>query len=141
MKQKLLRPFIALVFLLFIAADSNAQEGFLGEIKLVGFNFTPRGWATCEGQLLPINQNRALFSLLGTMYGGDGRTTFALPDMWGRVPVGVGTGPGLKEVRQGQTNGPDKVAAAATGDTVKTITPYVAMRYVICLAGIFPSRN
>lgn len=63
------------------------SEPFLGEIKMTSFGFAPRGWAFCNGQLLPINQNQALFSILGTTYGGDGRTTFALPDMRGRVPV------------------------------------------------------
>jgi microcystin-dependent protein len=62
---------------------------FLGEIKIVGFNFAPQGWAECNGQFLPINQNQALFSLLGTMYGGNGQTTFALPDFRGRVPLHV----------------------------------------------------
>jgi microcystin-dependent protein len=62
-------------------------EPFLGEIKIVSFGFPPKGWALCNGQLLPINQNQALFSLLGTTYGGDGRTTFALPNLQGRAPV------------------------------------------------------
>ncbi len=66
------------------------SEPFLGEIKIVSFNFPPRGWALCNGQLLPINQNQALFSLLGTMYGGDGRTTFALPDFRGRTAIHIG---------------------------------------------------
>jgi len=65
-------------------------EPFLGEIRLVPFSFAPRGWAYCEGQLLPINQNQALFALLGTNFGGNGKTTFALPDLRGRVPVGAG---------------------------------------------------
>jgi microcystin-dependent protein len=63
------------------------SEPFLGEIRMVGFNFAPRGWATCDGQFLPINQNQALFSILGTTYGGNGTTTFALPDLRGRAPV------------------------------------------------------
>lgn len=63
------------------------SEPFLAEIRLVGFNFAPRGWATCDGQILPIMQNQSLYSLLGTTYGGDGRTTFALPDLRGRVPI------------------------------------------------------
>lgn len=67
-------------------------EPFIGEIQLFPFNFAPRGWAQCNGQLLPINQNQALFALLGTMYGGNGVTNFALPDLRGRVPVGVGGG-------------------------------------------------
>ena len=64
-------------------------EPFLAEIRIVGFNFPPRGWASCDGQILPINQNQALFSLLGTTYGGDGRTSFALPDLRGRTPIHV----------------------------------------------------
>lgn len=67
-------------------------EPFIGEIQVFPFGFAPRGWAQCNGQLLPINQNQALFSLLGTMYGGNGQTTFALPDLRGRVPLGVGSG-------------------------------------------------
>ncbi len=67
-------------------------EPFLSEIRIMTFNFAPKGWAMCNGQLLPINQNQALFSLLGTTFGGDGRVNFALPDLRGRVPVGVGSG-------------------------------------------------
>lgn len=77
-------------------------EPFLGQIQMFGFNFAPRGWANCDGQLLPIDQNQALYSLYGTTYGGDGRTTFALPDLRGRVPIHVGAGPGLPEYKQGQ---------------------------------------
>ena len=68
------------------------SEPYLSEIRLVSFSFPPRGWAFCNGQLLPINQNQALFSLLGTTYGGDGRVNFALPDLRGRVPVHMGDG-------------------------------------------------
>jgi microcystin-dependent protein len=68
------------------------SEPFLAEIKIVGFNFPPRGWAQCDGQILPINQNQALFSLLGTTYGGDGRTNFALPDLRGRAPMHESSG-------------------------------------------------
>lgn len=63
------------------------SEPFLAEIRMVGFNFAPRGWAFCDGQILPINQNQSLYSLLGTTYGGDGRTSFALPDLRGRTPI------------------------------------------------------
>lgn len=73
------------------------SEPFLAEIRLLSFAFPPKGWAPCNGQLLPINQNQALFSLLGTTYGGDGRTTFALPDLRDRVPVHVGGGVTLGE--------------------------------------------
>ena len=68
------------------------SEPFLAEIKIVGFNFAPRGWAFCDGQILPINQNQSLYSLLGTTYGGDGRTNFALPDLRGRTPIHIGSG-------------------------------------------------
>jgi microcystin-dependent protein len=68
-----------------------AIDPFLAEIQWVSFNFAPKGWALCNGQFLPINQNQALFSLLGTTYGGDGRVTFALPDLRGRLALGVGT--------------------------------------------------
>jgi microcystin-dependent protein len=71
------------------------SEPFLGQIMMVGFDFPPRGWAICDGQLLPISQNQSLYSLLGTTYGGDGRTTFALPDLRGRVPVHFGPEIGL----------------------------------------------
>lgn len=70
---------------------------FIGEIRLLSFSFAPKGWALCNGQLLPINQNQALFSILGTTYGGDGRTTFALPDLRGRTPLHVGEGVNLGE--------------------------------------------
>lgn len=70
------------------------SEPFLAEIRILGFNFAPRGWAMCDGQLLPINQNQALFSLLGTTYGGDGRTSFALPDLRGRTPIHEGSSGG-----------------------------------------------
>jgi microcystin-dependent protein len=72
-------------------------EPFLSEIKIVSFNFPPKGWALCNGQLLPINQNQALFSLLGTTYGGDGRVNFALPNLRGQVPIHVGNGHTLGE--------------------------------------------
>jgi len=68
------------------------SEPFLGEIKIISWNFPPKGWTFCNGQLLPINQNQALFSILGTTYGGDGRTTFGLPNLQGRSPVHVGNG-------------------------------------------------
>jgi microcystin-dependent protein len=73
------------------------SEPFLSEIKIVSFNFPPKGWAFCNGQFLPINQNQALFSLLGTTYGGNGQTTFALPNLRGQVPIHVGNGHTLGE--------------------------------------------
>ena len=78
---------------------------FIGQIQPLGFNFAPRGWALCDGQLMPIAQWNALFSLYGTIYGGDGRTTFGLPDLRGRVMMHFGTGPGLPTYRQGAKSG------------------------------------
>ena len=84
------------------------SEPFLGEIRMVGFNFAPRGWAYCDGQILPINQNQSLYSLLGTTYGGDGRTSFALPDLRSRTPIHKGNGHAL-----GQKGGAETVTLTA----------------------------
>jgi len=81
------------------------MEGYLGEIRGFGGNFAPSNWAYCNGQLLPIGQNQALFSILGTTYGGDGRTNFALPDLRGRAPISTGTGPGLMTRKLGSRSG------------------------------------
>lgn len=81
------------------------SEPFLAEIRMMGFNFAPRGWALCDGQILPINQNQSLYSLLGTTYGGDGRTTFALPDLRGRTPIHVGRANGGAFHSEGQKSG------------------------------------
>lgn len=82
---------------------------FLGQILMVAFNFAPQGWALCNGQLLPIAQNQALFSLLGTMYGGDGRTNFALPNLQGRVPIHQGNSAGTSNYVVGQSSGVENV--------------------------------
>ena len=88
------------------------MEPFIGQIMMFGGNFAPRGWALCDGQLLPIAQYSALFSILGTTYGGDGRTTFGLPDLRGRVPMHMGTGPGLS----------GKTLGAKAGSQTTTLT-------------------
>jgi len=90
------------------------MDPFVGEIRAVPFNFAPKGWAFCNGQILPIQQNTALFSLLGTTYGGDGKSTFALPDLQGRVPMHPGQGPGLSLHDLGETGGSDTVTLLAT---------------------------
>jgi microcystin-dependent protein len=87
---------------------------FLGEIRIFGFNFAPRGWALCNGQILSIAQNTALFSLLGTQYGGNGQTTFALPNLQSRVPVHQGTGPGLSNYVIGEVTGTENVTLLTT---------------------------
>lgn len=85
------------------------MDPFVAEIRMVGFNFAPKGWAQCQGQLLPISQNTALFSLLGTMYGGDGKSTFALPNLQGNTPIGQGQGPGLSPRDIGEQGGSPNV--------------------------------
>ncbi len=87
------------------------SEPFLAQIAIFGFNFPPRGWATCDGQILPINQNQSLYSLLGTTYGGDGRTTFALPELRGRVPI-----------HKGSSNSTDHTLGSKAGDETITLT-------------------
>jgi microcystin-dependent protein len=84
-------------------------DPFVAEIRIFGFNFAPKGWAFCNGQLLPLSQNTALFSLLGTTYGGDGKSTFALPDLEGSIPLHPGQGPGLSLYDLGQTGGSETV--------------------------------
>lgn len=111
MYRSLYRWLIAVAFLS-ITIPAPALGGidqFIGEMIWVPFNFAPKGWAFCDGQLLPIAQNTALFSLLGTTYGGDGKTTFALPDMQGRTMVGNGQGNSLSPYVQGETSGTETV--------------------------------
>lgn len=152
------------------ANDSpNSAEPFIGEIQMFGGNFAPRGWALCDGQLLPISQHSALFSLLGTTFGGDGRSTFGLPDLRGRVAVHPGTGPGLSNKRLGSKFGTElsteisaqkgyvKVSGPAEKPQVPNIEilkdmnldtrpsnnmqPSLGVNYIIALEGIYPSRN
>ena len=85
------------------------SDPFLGEIKMVGFNFAPRGYAFCDGSLMAISQNSALFSLLGTTFGGDGQVTFGLPDYRARLPLGMGAGPSLGSITQGEMAGSSSV--------------------------------
>lgn len=111
-------------------------EPFIGQILMVGFNFAPRGWALCDGQLLPIAQNTALFSLLGTTYGGNGQSTFALPDLRGRVPIHQGQGPGLSPRLIGEVAGTEAVTLTTaqipahrhslTGSSVRQDTNHAA---------------
>ena len=191
------------------------MEGTIGEIRMFAGTFAPRNWAFCAGQLLSISQNTALFSILGTTYGGNGQTTFALPDLRGRAPIGAGQGPGLTNISLGEVSGTETVTLlttqmpahthTATATVTGTVTPqcysnpgngsspassynagaaangpytargqtpdstmgsspiaatanvtigiagnsqpvpirnpYLGMNYIICLFGIFPSRN
>ena len=95
-------------------------DPFVAEIRIFGFNFAPTGWALCNGQLLPISQNTALFSLLGTTYGGDGKSTFALPNLTGSVPIHAGQGQGLSEYFLGQQGGVETVTLLQTEIPVHT---------------------
>ncbi len=177
------------------------MDEFIAIVKIFAGNFAPRGWMLCQGQILSIAQNTALFSLLGTTYGGNGQTTFALPDLRGRFPIGAGQGPGLSNYSLGQMAGTENttlttnnmpvhahpVAPAAAGDDAvsnapagrvpgaltgnikaflapsqvtdpKTmapyntgpaggsspfsiVSPYTCVNYIICVEGIYPSRN
>ena len=101
------------------------SEPFVAEVRIFAGNFAPRGWALCNGQLLPINQNTALFSLIGTTYGGDGRTTMALPNLQGRAPMHPGRGPGLTDRRLGENGGVTEVALTTSQMPSHThATPY-----------------
>ena len=127
---------IIIVFIMMFAVmqTAQAQESMIAEVKLFAGNFAPRGWAFCQGQILQISQNQALFSLLGTTYGGDGRNTFALPDLRGSVPVGTGNSDRFGDTKLGNkgqiTNGAEKKNTGTLG-----------MNYIICIQGIFPSRS
>ncbi len=128
------------------------MEPIIAEIKLFAGNFAPRGWALCNGQLLPISQNAALFSILGTTYGGDGQTTFALPDLRSRVPMHAGQGPGLSVRQLGEQGGSESAdirdASKAEGHgysngdvSVATVPPFLAVNFIIALEGVYPSRD
>ena len=124
------------------------SEPFVGEIRVFGFSYAPRGWAFCDGQLLPIAQHQALYALLGTAYGGNGRTTFALPDL--RTRVAVHRGPGIKLGQRGGSGakapagplrpaglGPRVVLSKATSGA----RPFLALNFCIALNGLFPPRS
>ncbi|MCR9286869.1 MAG: tail fiber protein [Bacteroidetes bacterium] len=136
------------------------MEPTLGQVAMFAGNFAPRGWAFCNGQILSISQNSALFSLLGTTYGGDGRTTFGLPDLRGRVPVHVGQGPGLSNVSLGRKFGqetmsiiPQNASVASSSDgnevmlvsgilpNVNAMQPSMGINFIIATTGLFPSRS
>lgn len=109
------------------------SDPFLAEIIMFGGNFAPRGWALCDGQILPINSNQALFSLLGTTYGGDGRTSFALPDLRGRTPIHAGNGPGLTDRPLGQKSG--------VQDVVLTVAEMPGHKHNVALHGESQTAN
>jgi microcystin-dependent protein len=142
-----------------LTATPSASAGpdeYIGEIITVGFNFCPRGTLEADGRLMAIAENTALFSLYGTMYGGDGRTTFALPDMRGRTAIGAGQGPTLRNRRIGQTGGIEQSGAGSKVPVPAVVTdenlpgdlthgnnmpPYLVVKQCVVLLGRFPARN
>jgi microcystin-dependent protein len=122
-------------------------DPFVAEIRIFPFNFAPRGWAFCDGQLIPISQNTALFSLLGTTYGGDGKSNFALPDLQGRAPMHPGQGPGLSLHDLGETGGRETVTLLASempahGHALRAYTPDLADTNVVSpAASLAPSSG
>ena len=181
------------------------MDGFIAEIRLFAANFAPKNWVYCQGQILPINQNQAVFALLGTTYGGNGQTTFMLPDLRGRTAIGIDQGPGLSNYILGESTGATTTALTAnnlpahnhavsgtitqlstnssngnsaspagnyfasdgsqkfdaqndgvsmkpatlnltvgstgSGNPINNMMPFLAINYIICLAGVFPSRT
>lgn len=119
------------------------SEPFLAEIKIVGFNFPPRGWAQCDGQILPINQNQSLFSLLGTTFGGDGRTSFALPDMRSRLPVHPGNSNAGTNFTLGQKTGEETHAltAAEIPNHTHALNAAQGVATASTIAGNLPAGN
>lgn len=135
------------------AAHAGPDE-YIGEIITVGYNFCPRGTLDADGRLLAISEHTALFSLFGTYYGGDGRTTFALPDLRGRVIVGAGQGPGLTPRQNGQKGGAENHAtnvpvmlddgeSEVMGDstTGENMQPFTVLKQCVVTQGIYPSRD
>ncbi|HMN39839.1 MAG TPA: tail fiber protein [Phycisphaerales bacterium] len=118
-------------------------EPFLGQVKCFAFAFAPRGWAQCAGQLLPINQNQALFSLLGTTYGGNGTSNFALPDLRGRAPIHAGTGPGLTARTLGAAIGEAShaLSAAEIPAHTHTVSATTLEGDSATPAGAFPTKS
>ena len=129
--------------------------GYVGEIRLFAGTFAPRDWAFCDGSLLQITDFTCLFTLIGTVYGGDGQTTFALPDLRARVVVGAGQGGGLASYAIGQAAGTERVPTqpvpVITGNGVEVdsvapvsdsnLQPVLGLNYIICVEGIFPSQR
>jgi microcystin-dependent protein len=135
-----------------VATPAMADDCLLGEMKLFAGTFAPRGYAFAHGQDVPIGQYSALFSVLGTTYGGNGSSTFKLPDMRGRVPIGAGMGPGLNNVNLGQKSGDEWTvprqgqaqagngAAVGTPTQITNMQPSTGINYIVCIEGIFPSQ-
>jgi microcystin-dependent protein len=120
-------------------------QPYVGEIRMFGGNFAPAGWMFCEGQLLPISENETLFQLIGTTYGGDGESTFALPDLRGRIPIHAGAGHVLAEAGGMEAGSPTlmstSIPPAGGGAAHENMQPFLCVSFIISLFGIFPSPN
>lgn len=128
------------------------SEPFVGEIRMFAGNFAPRSWAFCDGQLLAVSQNDALFSLLGTTYGGDGRTTFGLPDLRGRIPIHQGSGPGLSPRNLGGRGGTERQTLSinelpshthgpkASASSAETTTPSTTVQPAVASGQYYEAR-
>jgi microcystin-dependent protein len=133
------------------------SEPFLGEIKIVSWSFAAKGWALANGQTVAINQNQALFSILGTTFGGNGTTNFLLPNLQGRTPMHVGQGAGLSVRNLGNYGGVEGITQQGTQipqspvspktsyigsrSNLATISPFIVLNFIIALQGIFPSQS
>lgn len=129
-----------------------AADCLIGEVKLFAGTYAPQGYALAQGQKLSIGQYSALYSILGTTYGGNGSSDFALPDLRGRVPIGAGMGPGLNNVNLGQRSGSEwtqpRQGQAAAGDganvaapvQISAMQPSTGLNFIICIDGIYPSQ-
>jgi microcystin-dependent protein len=131
---------IPVVYRVSVQEAETMSDPLLAEIRTFAGNFAPRGWLFCHGQILSIAQNTAVFSLLGTTYGGNGTVNFALPDLRGRVVVGAGNGPGLPSVQLGEMGGNIQVLTG-TAQPHAPSQPFLALNFIIAIQGIYPSRN
>ena len=166
-----MKKFFLIALFAVLGFSAHSQDSYLGEIRMVAFPFAPQGWALCNGQQMPINQYQALYALLGTTYGGDGRSFFNLPDLRGRLPLHPSQGiPGVVNVVPGQKGGaanttllpgnlpfapngtvgvnPNDVGVKATligpglSQPINTQPPYLGVNFIICVTnGIFPPRD
>ena len=147
MSRMMKRPHIFMIAVLLVTfippVFGQASEPFLGQLMIVPYNFAPKGWANCSGQLMSISQNTALFSLLGTTYGGNGTTNFALPNLNGSIAIGAGQGPGLSLYELGQTGGESAVTLTVNGIPAHGHQIYAdtAKGTTASPAGGFPAAN
>ncbi|MFK8033872.1 MAG: phage tail protein [Hyphomicrobiales bacterium] len=132
---------IATTATIFVGCAGVSAEPFVGQVMITASSFCPRGWVEANGQLIAISSNEALFSLYGTTYGGDGRTSFGLPDLRGRIAIHKGEGPGLLPRELGSSAGSDFVSITEGNKETYAGPPSLALLYCVAYVGIYPSRN